>query len=92
MSEILNVCLECPSEETDMPTTAHAHCAPYWEQEVGLLLKLLYHFHEIIVLYTALIATTCFCLTAALPDGHRGARARSTLLAALILFFTCVSK
>ncbi len=44
-------------------TTAHAQCAPYWEQEVGLLLKLLYHFHEIVVLYTALIATMCF-----LPD------------------------
>ncbi len=27
-----------------MPTTAHAHCGPYWEQEVSLLLKLLYYF------------------------------------------------
>ncbi len=58
LSEILNVWLECPSEETDMPITAHAHCAPYWKREVSLLLQL--------------------------PDGCRGARAHSMLLAALI--------
>ncbi len=53
------MCLECPSEETDMPTTAHAHCAPYWEQEGSLLVKL-YHFHKLVALYAVLTATTCY--------------------------------
>ncbi len=47
---IRSVCLKCPSEETDMPTTARAHCAPYWEQEVSLLFKLLRHFQENVML------------------------------------------
>ncbi len=55
-----------------MPTTAHAHCTPYWEKELSLLLKLL---------------VSAFSPTAALPDGRGGARARSTLLAAVILIF-----
>ncbi len=54
-----------------MPTTAHTHCALYWEREESLLLKLLYYFHKLVVLYTA-------------PKGRRCARACLTLLAALI--------
>ncbi len=84
LSEILNLCLECPSEETDMSTTAHAHSTPYWEQEVGLLSKLLCHFHKIVVLWTALMLLRAFSPTVVLPDGHWGARAHSMLLAALI--------
>ncbi len=51
LSKILNVCLACPSQMTDMPITAHAYCAPFWKQEVSLSLQLFYHFHEVVVLY-----------------------------------------
>ncbi len=58
-----------------MPTTAHAHCAPYWEQEVSLLLKLLYHFHELLVLYTQrLLLLRAYSPTAALPNAGSGGR------------------
>ncbi len=30
---------ECPSEDTDTPTTAHGHSAPCWEQEGSLFVK-----------------------------------------------------
>ncbi len=68
------MCLECSSEDTDMPTTAHGHSATYWEQEASLLVKFEYNFDEL-VLYTVLTATMCF-FPAALPDGRRCARAR----------------
>ncbi len=82
LSEILNVCSDCPSEETDIPTTAHRHSAPYWEQEVSHLVKLDYHFHELVVLYTVLTATTCFfpdCSTPRRARVHQGSIFRVVL-------------
>ncbi len=57
-----------------MPTTAHTHCAPYWEQEVSLSLKLLYHFHKIVMFQTALIACTCFQPHCGPPRQARGCK------------------
>ncbi len=70
-----------------MPITTYTHCAPCWEQEVSLLLKLFYHFHCRRQRYTdTILIVRAFSPTAALLDRRQGARARLTFLAALILF------
>ncbi len=60
MHQTLNILQGCQPEHICMTIYTHRHSAPHWEQEVSLLVKLDYHFHEFGVLYTALIATTCF--------------------------------
>ncbi len=69
-----------------MPTTAHAHCTSYWEQEVSLFLKLMYSliFTTLSCSKQHLLLLCSFNTTVALPDRRRSARACSTALAALI--------
>ncbi len=60
MHQTLNIWRGCRPERICMMIFTHRRSAPYWDQDVSLLVKLDYHSQELVALYTLLTATTCF--------------------------------
>ncbi len=60
MHQTLNISQGCQPEHICMTNFPHRHSAPYWEQEVNLLVKLDCHFLVVVVSHTVRSVTTCF--------------------------------